>query len=143
MGLSTRGLTVTYGGVRAVNGVDLDVEHGTLTGLIGPNGAGKTSIVDALSGFVAYRGSVRLGDAVLDGLAPHERARRGLVRSFQSVELFDDLDVHGNLAVAAERVGLWGALRDMVVPPPRAGGGAARPGPRTGGHRPPAGPGHG
>jgi len=116
MGLSARALTVTYGGVRAVDGVDLDVERGTLTGLIGPNGAGKTSIVDALSGFVAYRGSVHLGDTILDGLAPHERARRGLVRSFQSVELFDDLDVHGNLAVAAERVGIWGALRDLVVP---------------------------
>jgi branched-chain amino acid transport system ATP-binding protein len=114
--LSARGLTVTYGGVRAVDGVDLDVEPGTLTGLIGPNGAGKTSIIDALSGFVAYRGSVRLGDTVVDGMAPHERARRGLVRSFQTVELFDDLDVRGNLAVAAERVGLWGALRDLVVP---------------------------
>jgi branched-chain amino acid transport system ATP-binding protein len=116
MSLSTRALTVTYGGVRAVDGVDLDVEDGTLTGLIGPNGAGKTSIIDALSGFVAYRGVVRLDGEVLDGLAPHQRARRGLVRSFQSVELFDDLDVRGNLAVAAERVGIRGALRDLVVP---------------------------
>jgi branched-chain amino acid transport system ATP-binding protein len=114
--LSTRGLTVTYGGVRAVDGMDLDVEAGTLTGLIGPNGAGKTSIIDALSGFVAYRGSVRLDGEVLDGMAPHRRARRGLVRSFQSVELFDDLDVRSNLAVAAERVGVRGALRDLVVP---------------------------
>jgi branched-chain amino acid transport system ATP-binding protein len=114
--LSTRGLTVTYGGVRAVDGMDLDVEAGTLTGLIGPNGAGKTSIIDALSGFVAYRGSVRLDGELLDGMAPHRRARRGLVRSFQSVELFDDLDVRSNLAVAAERVGVRGALRDLVVP---------------------------
>jgi branched-chain amino acid transport system ATP-binding protein len=114
--LSTHGLTVTYGGVRAVDGMDLDVEAGTLTGLIGPNGAGKTSIIDALSGFVAYRGAVRLDGEVLDGLAPHQRARRGLVRSFQSVELFDDLDVRSNLAVAAERVGVRGALRDLVVP---------------------------
>ena len=116
MRLSTRALTVTYGGVRAVDGMDLDVEAGTLTGLIGPNGAGKTSIIDALSGFVAYRGSVRLDGEVLDGMAPHRRARRGLVRSFQSVELFDDLDVRSNLAVAAERVGVRGALRDLVVP---------------------------
>jgi branched-chain amino acid transport system ATP-binding protein len=116
MGLSTRALTVSYGGVRAVDGVDLDVGDGTLTGLIGPNGAGKTSIIDALSGFVAYRGSVRLDGEVLDGLAPHQRARRGLVRSFQSVELFDDLDVRGNLAVAAERVGIRAALRDLVLP---------------------------
>jgi branched-chain amino acid transport system ATP-binding protein len=53
---------------------------------------------------------------VLDGMAPHKRARRGLVRTFQSVELFDDLDVRSNLAVAAERVGVRGALRDLVVP---------------------------
>ncbi|HZM31229.1 MAG TPA: ATP-binding cassette domain-containing protein [Acidimicrobiales bacterium] len=122
MGLAARGLAVSYGGVRAVDDVDLDVEDGTLTGLIGPNGAGKTSIIDALSGFVAYRGDVRLDGEALDGLAPHQRARRGLVRSFQSVELFDDLDVRGNLAVAAERVGIRGALRDLVVPRRSPGG---------------------
>jgi len=122
MGLAARGLAVSYGGVRAVDDVDLNVEDGTLTGLIGPNGAGKTSIIDALSGFVAYRGDVRLDGEALDGLAPHQRARRGLVRSFQSVELFDDLDVRGNLAVAAERVGIRGALRDLVVPRRSPGG---------------------
>jgi branched-chain amino acid transport system ATP-binding protein len=114
--LHTRSLTVSYGGVRAVDAVTLDVGKGTLTGLIGPNGAGKTSLIDALSGFVAYRGSVLLGDATLDGLPPHERARRGLVRSFQTVELFDDLDVRGNLLVAADRVTVRGALRDLVAP---------------------------
>jgi branched-chain amino acid transport system ATP-binding protein len=102
--------------VRAVDAVSLDLEPGTLAGLIGPNGAGKTSLIDALSGFVAYEGSVDLGGAALDGLGPHQRARRGLVRSFQSVELFDDLDVRGNLLVAAERLTIWGALRDLVVP---------------------------
>jgi branched-chain amino acid transport system ATP-binding protein len=124
MRLSARSLTVTYGGVRAVDGVSLDIEAGSLAGLIGPNGAGKTSMIDALSGFAAYEGSVVLGDVALDGLPPHERVRRGLVRSFQSVELFDDLDVRGNLLVAAERLTVWGALRDMVVPrrPPAAGG---------------------
>jgi branched-chain amino acid transport system ATP-binding protein len=114
--LQTRSLSVSYGGVRAVDGVSLDVEAGTLAGLIGPNGAGKTSLIDALSGFVAYGGSVVLGDAPLDGLPPHERARRGLVRSFQTVELFDDLDVRGNLLVAADRLTVWGALRDLVAP---------------------------
>jgi branched-chain amino acid transport system ATP-binding protein len=114
--LRTRSLTVAYGGVRAVDAVTLDVEAGSLTGLIGPNGAGKTSLIDALSGFVTYGGSVVLDGATLDGLAPHERARRGLVRSFQTVELFDDLDVRGNLLVAADRLTVWGALRDLVAP---------------------------
>jgi branched-chain amino acid transport system ATP-binding protein len=122
MRLSARSLTVTYSGVRAVDGVSLDLEAGSLAGLIGPNGAGKTSLVDALSGFIPYEGSVTLGDAPLDGLPPHERARRGLVRSFQSVELIDDLDVRGNLLVAADRVSVWGALRDLVVPRSPAAG---------------------
>jgi branched-chain amino acid transport system ATP-binding protein len=116
MRLSARSLTVSYGGVLAVDGVSLDLDAGTLAGLIGPNGAGKTSLIDALSGFVAYEGSVELDGLALDGLPPHERVRRGLVRSFQSVELFDDLDVRGNLLVAAERLTVWGALRDLVVP---------------------------
>jgi branched-chain amino acid transport system ATP-binding protein len=116
MRLSARSVTVSYGGVRAVDGVSLDLEAGSLAGLIGPNGAGKTSLIDALSGFVTYEGSVTLDDVAIDGLPPHERVRRGLVRSFQSVELFDDLDVRGNLLVAAERLTVWGALRDLVVP---------------------------
>jgi branched-chain amino acid transport system ATP-binding protein len=116
MHLSARSLTVSYGGVRAVDGVSLDLEAGTLAGLIGPNGAGKTSLIDALSGFVTYEGSVDLDGVALDGLPPHQRVRRGLARSFQSVELFDDLDVRGNLLVAAERLTVWGALRDLVAP---------------------------
>jgi branched-chain amino acid transport system ATP-binding protein len=116
MRLSARSLTVSYGGVRAVDAVSLDLEAGALAGLIGPNGAGKTSLIDALSGFVAYEGSVELGGVPLDGLPPHQRVRRGLARSFQSVELFDDLDVRGNLLVAAQRITVWGALHDMVVP---------------------------
>ncbi|MGH9191949.1 MAG: ABC transporter ATP-binding protein [Acidimicrobiales bacterium] len=120
--LRTRSLTVSYGGVRAVDAVTLDVEPGTLVGLIGPNGAGKTSLIDALSGFVGYEGSVVLDDVPLDRLPPHERARRGLVRSFQTVELFDDLDVRGNLLVAGNHLTVWGALRDLVAPRPSSGG---------------------
>jgi branched-chain amino acid transport system ATP-binding protein len=114
--LRIHSLTVAYGGVCAVDGVSIDVEAGTLVGLIGPNGAGKTSLIDALSGFVAYDGGVTLDGAALDGLAPHQRVRRGLARSFQTVELFDDLDVRGNLLVATERVTVGRALRDLVAP---------------------------
>jgi branched-chain amino acid transport system ATP-binding protein len=124
--LDARSLTVSYGGVRAVDDLTLAVETGRLAGLIGPNGAGKTSLIDALSGFVAYRGSVAVAGATLDGLPPHERVRRGLVRSFQSVELFDDLDVRGNLLVAADRLTVWRALRDMVAPRRSSRSGLAR-----------------
>jgi branched-chain amino acid transport system ATP-binding protein len=98
---SARGVSVSFGGVRALAGVDLDIEEGQLIGLIGPNGAGKTTFIDAISGFVRYGGEVRLGDASLNGLPPHARARRGLARTWQTVELFDDLTVRENLTVAA------------------------------------------
>ena len=100
-----RGVTVSFDGVPAVDGVDLEVYRGQVTGLIGPNGAGKTTFIDAVTGFVRYTGTVELDDGRLDGLPPHARARRGLARAWQTVELFDDLNVRENLAVAAARAG--------------------------------------
>jgi branched-chain amino acid transport system ATP-binding protein len=96
------GVSVSFGGVRAVAGVDMAIEAGELVGLIGPNGAGKTTFIDAITGFVRYEGSVHLGDTRLDGMAPHVRAQRGLARTWQTVELFDDLTVRENLTVAAK-----------------------------------------
>jgi branched-chain amino acid transport system ATP-binding protein len=100
-----RGVSVSFGGVRAVDGVDLEVYRGQVTGLIGPNGAGKTTFIDAVTGFVRYTGTVELDGGRLDGLPPHARARRGLARAWQKAELFDDLNVRENLAVAATRAG--------------------------------------
>jgi len=94
-------LSVAFGGVRALREVSIMVGEGELVGLIGPNGAGKTTLVDAVSGFVGYTGRVELAGADLSGLPPYERARRGLGRTWQSTELFDDLDVQENLTVAA------------------------------------------
>jgi branched-chain amino acid transport system ATP-binding protein len=76
-----------------VEDVDLAVEEGELVGLIGPNGAGKTTFIDAITGFVRYTGAVELDGRDLAGLPPHARARRGLARTWQSTELFDDLTV--------------------------------------------------
>ncbi len=97
-----QGVSVSFGGVRAVVGVDLEIEPGELMGLIGPNGAGKTTFIDAVTGFVRYEGTVELDGASLNGLPPHARARRGLARTWQTVELFDDLTVKENLTVAAK-----------------------------------------
>jgi hypothetical protein len=80
----------------------LTIEPGELVGLIGPNGAGKTTFIDAITGFVRYGGEVELGGARLDGLPPHARAQRGLARTWQTVELFDDLSVRENLTVATK-----------------------------------------
>jgi branched-chain amino acid transport system ATP-binding protein len=101
--LATRGLSVRFGGVRAVDQVDVVVREGQLFGLIGPNGAGKTTFVDAITGFVRYTGQVELDGLDLAGLPPHQRARSGLARTWQSTELFDDLTVRENVTVAAER----------------------------------------
>jgi branched-chain amino acid transport system permease protein len=99
--LRVSGLSVHFGGVIALSDVSLEVKEGELVGLIGPNGAGKTTLIDAISGFVSSNGAVDLGGASLLGLPPYERARRGLARTWQSTELFDDLDVRENLTVAS------------------------------------------
>ena len=114
--LEATGLTVRYGGVRALDGLSIAVEEGTLVGLIGPNGAGKTTCIDALTGFTPHDGQVSFDGRELGGMAPHDRARLGLVRTFQGSELFDDLDVLGNLLVAATRPRWWHPLLDLVRP---------------------------
>jgi branched-chain amino acid transport system ATP-binding protein len=112
--LATTGLSVHFGGLRAVDEVDLAVDEGQLVGLIGPNGAGKTTFVDAITGFVRYTGRAELDGRDLAGLPPHARARRGLARTWQSTELFDDLTVRENLTVAATRPS-WLALAGELV----------------------------
>jgi len=114
--LETDGLTVTFGGLRAVDDLSLRVEEGTLVGLIGPNGAGKTTCIDALTGFVPSRGAIRLDGQDVRGLGAHERARLGLGRTWQSLELFDDLTIRENLQVAAERQTFAGYLADLFRP---------------------------
>ena len=114
--LTIDGLTVTYGAVTAVNNVSYELRPGTVTGLIGPNGAGKTSLIDAISGFAAAEGSVLVDDLDISKLSPTRRARSGVARSFQSLELFEDSTVFENLSVAADPQDLRSYLRDLVWP---------------------------
>ena len=116
--LETSGLTVTFGGLNACDKVDLIVPEGKFVGLIGPNGAGKTTFIDAITGYVP----TSAGDAVFNGedigeLKPHERAQRGLVRTFQSLELFEDLSVKDNLLVAGYDTRWYSFLLDMIYMP--------------------------
>ncbi len=115
--LSARGITVSFGGVHAVIDVDLDVEPRQLVGLIGPNGAGKTTFIDAVTGFVQHRGRVELAGTDLSDLPPHVRARRGLARTWQSIELFDDLTVRENLTVAAHQPSVLTTLKELIARP--------------------------
>jgi ABC-type branched-subunit amino acid transport system ATPase component/ABC-type branched-subunit amino acid transport system permease subunit len=98
--LRVNGLSVAFGGVHALNDVDIEVREGELVGLIGPNGAGKTTLVDAVTGFVRFTGTVELDGRDVGRMPPYQRARLGLGRTWQSTDLFDDLDVRENLTVA-------------------------------------------
>jgi ABC-type branched-subunit amino acid transport system ATPase component len=102
-GLEIRDLTVRYGGVVAVDGVSLVAHLGAVTGLIGPNGAGKTTTFNACSGLLRpTTGSISLDDRDVTALGPPSRARRGLGRTFQRVELFDSLTVSENVEMGRE-----------------------------------------
>jgi len=115
--LTIEGIHMSFGAVEVLNGVSLTVEPGTVHGLIGPNGAGKTTLLDVVGGFVKpQRGSVILGGRALDGVPPHQRARAGLGRSFQSLELFDDLSVYDNLLAASAHSRPGAIVRDLFVP---------------------------
>ncbi|WP_067662759.1 branched-chain amino acid ABC transporter permease/ATP-binding protein [Nocardia miyunensis] len=107
--LSATGIGVRYGGVVALDDVTFEVRAGEIVGLIGPNGAGKTTCIDALSGFASSSGAVTLGERRIDGIEPHKRSKLGLGRTFQGIELYDDLTVRENVAVgtvaAAKRPG--------------------------------------
>jgi branched-chain amino acid transport system ATP-binding protein len=115
--LQTHDLTVSYGGLHANSLVNISAEKGKLTGLIGPNGAGKTTLIDALTGFTPITsGRAEFRGADLDGVSPSDRALNGLVRTFQSLELFEDLTVWDNLIVMAEKTKWWSFLADFVSP---------------------------
>lgn len=116
--LELTGLTVQYGGLRAVDAVSLDIPEGAFVGLIGPNGAGKTTLIDAVSGLAPSSGSVRFASRDIGELPPHKRARAGLARTFQSIELFDDLSIRENLLVAAERSSWWSMVQALGWPTP-------------------------
>ncbi len=96
--LQADGLTLRFGGNTTLDAVSFDVEEGELFAIIGPNGAGKTSTFNCISGvYRPQEGSISLDGTRLTGLAPDVIARRGVARTFQNVELFDNLSVLDNL----------------------------------------------
>jgi branched-chain amino acid transport system ATP-binding protein len=102
--LETAGLVKRFGGITAVNDVDLQLRDGQILGLIGHNGAGKTTLMDCISGFLPIDGGrIRLRGVDVTDWAPHERARGGVARSFQDALLYPTLTVAETIAVARER----------------------------------------
>jgi ABC-type branched-subunit amino acid transport system ATPase component len=99
--LNLSGLTKHFGGVRAVDGVDLAIVKGEILGLIGPNGSGKSTIVNLICGlFPMTAGRVFFRDVDISDLPPHARVDRGIARTFQNIRLFGQLTVWQNLWVA-------------------------------------------
>ena len=100
--IAARGVTRRFGGLTALDNIDLDVPAGIVQAIIGPNGSGKTTLLNALSGAShADAGSIRIGGHEIFRLKPHRIARLGLARTFQNIRIFDNLSVLENVKVAA------------------------------------------
>ncbi|MCB1376576.1 MAG: ATP-binding cassette domain-containing protein, partial [Rhodobacteraceae bacterium] len=99
--LATRGVSKRFAGIMALDDVDLEVQPGERVGLIGPNGAGKTTLFNCILGVLPIdSGTVELSGVDVSGLPVHERARRGIGRTFQQIELFADSTVRDHLVIA-------------------------------------------
>lgn len=106
--LSVEAVSVRFGGVQAVDAVTLSASAGEVTGLIGPNGAGKTTTFNVITGLeTPTSGRVRIDGVDVSRMPPYKRARRGVARTFQRLEVFGTLDVHDNLLAAAEFRRAW------------------------------------
>jgi len=106
--LSVESVNVRFGGVQAVDDVTFSAEPGQVTGLIGPNGAGKTTTFNVITGLeTPTSGHIRIDGVDVSRMPPYKRARRGVARTFQRLEVFGTLDVHDNLLAAAEFRRAW------------------------------------
>ena len=120
LNLEVKDVTVQLGGIVAVNHVAFRLAAGEVMGVIGPNGAGKTTLIDALSGFVPLRhGEIRVDGRDVAAWSVRRRARAGISRSFQSLELFEDMTVAENLLAACDPGDIWPWVRDLVRPGPK------------------------
>lgn len=113
--LRMQNVCIQFGGLKVIENLNVQVNRGELLGLIGPNGAGKTTAFNLISGvYKPTRGQIFLGDELISNLPTHEIAKQGVIRTFQNIRLFKELDVLTNILVAMHahcEYGLYGALR--------------------------------
>ncbi|MCW2542528.1 MAG: inner-rane translocator 69 [Frankiales bacterium] len=115
--LTVSGLSVEFGGLRAVHKMSLTVPTGSIVGVIGPNGAGKSTLFNAMSGFVPSTGTVLLDGVDLQARRPHERVRAGLGRTFQHIGLARDQSVRDNILLAQHLGSPYGDLAALAFAP--------------------------
>jgi branched-chain amino acid transport system ATP-binding protein len=113
--LEVQGLTLHFGGVKALDGVDFRLGRGELAGIIGPNGSGKTTLFNVITGiYRPDRGAVSMEGGEITGLPPHEINRRGMARTFQNIRLFRDLTVVDNVRIAHHRHVRYGPVDALL-----------------------------
>jgi branched-chain amino acid transport system ATP-binding protein len=113
--LQAENVSLRFGGVKALSDVSFDLHQGEILGLIGPNGAGKTTMFNCITGVSAgYKGHIRYDGRDLRHLKPHERARLKIARTFQNLELFDELSALDNLLVPLDAFSRRGVIGDLL-----------------------------
>jgi branched-chain amino acid transport system ATP-binding protein len=113
--LKAENVSLSFGGVKALSDVSFDLYQGEILGLIGPNGAGKTTMFNCITGVVGgYKGQIRYEGRDLRHLKPHERARLKIARSFQNLELFDELSALDNLLIPLDAFSPRGLIGDLL-----------------------------
>lgn len=116
--LSLSGVALSFGGVRAIDGLDLEIKPGEVHGLIGPNGSGKTTTLNVISGYYAPQaGEVRVGGATLPPGAPHVRARYRIARTFQTPRLIGGASVLSNVMIGGTIDGKGGFVESLLALP--------------------------
>jgi branched-chain amino acid transport system ATP-binding protein len=113
--LAAERLAITFGGVRAIEGVTISIEPNQVFSIIGPNGSGKTTLLNLFSGiYVPHDGEIRLAGESVTGLAPDQLARRGLSRTFQNLQIFSRMSVLENVMVGRHRHERTGIFADLL-----------------------------
>ena len=113
--LEADNLAITFGGVRAIDGVSISIAPGQVFSIIGPNGSGKTTLINLVSGiYTPQDGVIRLGGETVTGFAPDRLARRGLSRTFQNLQIFSQMSVLQNVMVGRHRHERTGILADLM-----------------------------
>ena len=116
--VSFKDVSLSFGGVKALSNVSFDIKEGSLQAIIGPNGAGKTSIFNCISGiYKPTEGHVEFKGKNIDGLRPDEIANMGVARTFQNIELFENMTVLDNILIGAHRHIDYGSISGILFGP--------------------------